>query len=90
MVERQTNRYYALEYLRRNPEEIWQVTILMWLREDSNLALILLEDLGLQLPMVFRRSVSLGEQVLVKVSIADPQKDIIQFQEIIYQEAVSG
>ncbi|QYX30091.1 ribonuclease catalytic domain-containing protein [Sphaerospermopsis torques-reginae] len=90
MVERQTNRYYALEYLRRNPEEIWQVTILMWLREDSNLALILLEDLGLQLPMVFRRSVSLGEQVLVKVSLADPQKDIIQFQEIIYQEAVSG
>ncbi|MFM2064111.1 MAG: hypothetical protein RLZZ507_3782 [Cyanobacteriota bacterium] len=90
MVERQTNRYYALEYLRRNPEEIWQVTVLMWLREDSNLALILLEDLGLQLPMMFRRSVSLGEQVLVQVSLADPQKDIIQFQEIIYQEAVSG
>jgi exoribonuclease-2 len=88
MVERQTNRYYALEYLRRNPEEIWQITVLMWLREDSNLALILLEDLGLQLPMMFRRSVSLGEQVLVKVSLADPQKDIIQFQEIIYQEAV--
>jgi exoribonuclease-2 len=89
MVERQTNRYYALEYLRRNPEEIWEVTVLMWLREDSNLALILLEDLGLQLPMVFRRSVNLGEQVLVKVSLADPQKDIIHFQEIIYQEAVS-
>ncbi|TAF04438.1 MAG: RNB domain-containing ribonuclease [Nostocales cyanobacterium] len=86
MVERQTNRYYALEYLRRHPEEVWQITVLMWLREDSNLALILLEDLGLQLPMVFRRSVNLGEQVLVKVSIADPQKDIIQFQEIIYQE----
>ncbi|MEA5575569.1 ribonuclease R family protein [Anabaena sp. UHCC 0451] len=89
MVERQTNRYYALEYLRRHPEEVWQITVLMWLREDSNLALILLEDLGLQLPMAFRRSVSLGEQVLVKVSLADPQKDIIQFQEIIYQEAVN-
>jgi len=87
MVERQTNRYWALEYLRRHPEEIWQVTVLMWLREDSNLALILLEDLGLQLPMVFKRSVRLGEQVLVKVSISDPQKDVIQFQEIIYQEA---
>ncbi|NET70344.1 MAG: VacB/RNase II family 3'-5' exoribonuclease [Sphaerospermopsis sp. SIO1G2] len=89
MVERQTNRYYALEYLRRHPEQVWQITVLMWLREDSNLALILLEDLGLQLPMMFRRTVSLGEQVLVKVSIADPQKDIIQFQEIIYQEAVN-
>lgn len=87
MVERQTNRYYALEYLRRHPEEIWQVTVLMWLREDSNLALILLEDLGLQLPMSFRRSVSLGENLLVKVSLADPQKDLIHFQEIMYQEA---
>ena len=89
MVERQSNRYYALEYLRRHPEQVWQITVLMWLREDSNLALILLEDLGLQLPMMFRRTVSLGEHVSVKVSIADPQKDIIQFQEIIYQEVVN-
>ena len=89
MVERQTNRYYALEYLRRHPEEVWQVTVSMWLREDSNLALILLEDLGLQLPMSFRRSVSLGENLLVKVSLADPQKDLIHFQEIMYQEAQS-
>ncbi|MBE9034158.1 RNB domain-containing ribonuclease [aff. Roholtiella sp. LEGE 12411] len=87
MVERQTNRYWALEYLRRHPEQTWNVTVLMWLREDSNLALILLEDLGLQLPMIFKRSVNLGEQILVKVSHADPQKDMIQFQEIIYQEA---
>jgi exoribonuclease-2 len=87
MVERQTNRYYALEYLRRHPEETWDVTVLMWLREDSNLALILIEDLGLQLPMVFKRSVNLGEQIVVKVSHADPQKDMIQFQEIVYQEA---
>ncbi|MBD2448325.1 VacB/RNase II family 3'-5' exoribonuclease [Nostoc sp. FACHB-152] len=90
MVERQTNRYWALEYLRRHPEQIWSVTVLMWLREDSNLALILLEDLGLQLPMIFKRSVTLGEQLLVKVSIADPQKDMIQFQEIMYQEAQSA
>ena len=90
MVERQTNRYYALEYLRRHPEQIWDVTVLMWLREDSNLALILLEDLGLQLPMSFKRSVKLGEHLLVKVGFSDPQKDMIQFQEIIYQEAQSA
>jgi len=90
MVERQTNRYYALEYLRRHPEQTWNVTVLMWLREDSNLALILLEDLGLQLPMSFRRTAKLGEQILVKVSHADPQKDLIQFQEIVYQEAQSA
>jgi exoribonuclease-2 len=87
MVERQTNRYWALEYLRRCTDKVWQATVLMWLREDSGLALILLEDLGLQLPMSFRRALKLGEQVLVKVSHADPQKDVIQFQEVIYQEA---
>ncbi|WP_017315694.1 ribonuclease catalytic domain-containing protein [Mastigocladopsis repens] len=87
MVERQTNRYWALEYLRRYPEQVWEVTVLMWLREDSGLALILLEDLGLQLPMFFKRSVKLGEQLLVKVFHADPHKDVIQFQEIVYQEA---
>ena len=87
MVERQTNRYWALEYLRRHPDKVWQTTVLMWLREDSNLALIMLEDLGLQLPMFFKRDVGLGEHLLVKVSHADPHKDMIQFQEIIYQEA---
>lgn len=87
MVERQTNRYWALEYLRRCTDKVWQATVLMWLREDSGLALILLEDLGLQLPMSFQRPLKLGEQVLVKVSHADPQKDVIQFQEVIYQEA---
>jgi exoribonuclease II len=87
MVERQTNRYWALEYLRRQPDEIWEATVLMWLREDSGLALILLEHLGLQLPMLFKRSVKLGEQMLVKACHADPLRDIIQFQEIIYQEA---
>ncbi|WP_315789228.1 ribonuclease R [Fischerella sp. JS2] len=87
MVERQTNRYWALEYLRRCTDKVWQATVLMWLREDSGLALILLEDLGLQLPMSFRRALKLGEQVLVKVFHVDPQKDVIQFQEVIYQEA---
>ena len=87
MVERQTNRYWALEYLRRHLDKAWDTTVLMWLREDSNLALILIEDLGLQLPMFFKRAVNLGEEILVKVIHADPQKDIIQFQEIVYQEA---
>ncbi|MBF2013725.1 MAG: VacB/RNase II family 3'-5' exoribonuclease [Rivularia sp. T60_A2020_040] len=86
MVERQTNRYWALEYLRRHIDKAWDTTVLMWLKEDSNLALILLEDLGLQLPMFFKRAVDLGEEILVKVIHADPQKDEIKFQEIIYQE----
>ena len=86
LVERQTNRYWGLEYLRRNADQVWQALVLMWLREDSRLALILIEDLGLQLPMPFKRPVTLGEQVLIKVSHVDPRQDVIQFQELSYQE----
>jgi len=84
LVERQTNRYWGLEYLRR-ADQVWQALVLMWLREDSRLALILIEDLGLQLPMPFKRSVTLGEQVLVKVSHVDPaEHDSVS--ELSYQE----
>lgn len=86
LVERQTNRYWGLEYLRRHPNEVWQALVMMWLREDSGLALILIEDLGLQLPMPFKRSPALGEQVLIKVAYVDPRQDVIQFQELTYSE----
>ncbi len=86
LVERQTNRYWGLEYLRRHPEEVWQALVLMWLREDTGLALILIEDLGLQLPMLFKRDVALGEQVLLKAAYVDPRQDILQFQEVTHAE----
>ncbi len=82
-VERFTNRYWALEYLRRKNGEIWQALMIRWLREDSNLGLILLEELGLELAMRFNRSVNVGDRFDVRVVYADPRKDEIQFQEVI-------
>jgi exoribonuclease-2 len=87
LVERQTNRYWGLEYLRRNADQVWQVLVLRWLREHDNLGLILLEDLGLELVMRFKRSVSLGDRLEVQVSHADPRQDVIQFRELVDQEA---
>lgn len=86
-VERQTNRYWGLEYLRRNPDEVWEALMLRWLREDSNLGLILLEELGLELAMRFGRSVEIGDRFEVKVTHCDPRSDVIQFQEVILQAA---
>ncbi|MGD2182599.1 ribonuclease catalytic domain-containing protein [Lusitaniella coriacea] len=83
LVERQTNRYWGLEYLRRNPEEVWQVLVLRWLREDDNIGLILLEELGLELPHKFNRPVALGDRLEVQVSSADPRQDIIRFREFL-------
>ena len=83
LVERQTNRYWGLEYLRRNSDCIWQVLVLRWLREDENLGMILLEDLGLELPHRFNRPVNLGDRLGMKVTLADPHRDEIRFAEAI-------
>jgi exoribonuclease II len=86
-VERQTNRYWGLEYLRRNPDEVWEALMLRWLREDSNVGLILLEELGLELAMRFGRAIAIGDRLEVKVTHCDPRSDAVQFQEMIFQAA---
>ncbi len=89
LVERQTNRYWGLEYLRRHSQKSWQALVLRWIREHENLGLILLEELGLELIMRFNRQVELGEQINVQVSHADPRQDVIHFRELIEQVVVS-
>ena len=88
-VERFTNRYWGLEYLRRNSDEVWQALIIRWLKEEINLGLVLLEELGLELAMRFGRSVEVGDRLEVKVAHADPRKDEIIFQEIVTTVAES-
>jgi exoribonuclease II len=82
MVERQTNRYWTLEYLNRASDCQWEAIFLRWLREDESLALILIEDLGIELAMRFTRWVELGERVQVQVALVDPRQDIIHLREI--------
>lgn len=84
LVERQTNRYWALEYLRRNSGEVWQALVLRWLKEEDNLGLILLEELGLELAWRFPRPLELGTRLDVQVSYSDPRRDQIHLQEKIY------
>lgn len=86
LVERQTNRYWGLEYLRRNSECVWDVLVLRWLREDENLGLILIEDLGMELPHRFDRPVTLGERLEMQVTRADPQRDEVRLREITEAE----
>ncbi|MFM7423650.1 MAG: ribonuclease catalytic domain-containing protein, partial [Elainella sp.] len=81
LVERQTNRYWSLEYLRRHSTEVWHALMLRWLREHENLGLVLLEDLGLEMAMRFSRSVEPGDRLDIKVVYVDPRQDIIQFME---------
>ena len=87
LVERQTKRYWALEYLRRHQDRVWDVMLLRWLREDEGLGLIMVEDLGLELAMRFNRAVALGEQFQVRVSHASPRQDVIRFEEVSPESA---
>jgi exoribonuclease-2 len=81
-VERQTNRYWSLEYLRRQGDQTWQGLMLRWLREDEGLGLILLEELGLELAHRFERPIAPGDRLLLQVSQADPRRDEIRFREL--------
>jgi exoribonuclease-2 len=90
LVERQTKRYWALEYLRRHQHhEYWSVMLLRWLREGDRLGLVIFEDLGLELPMRFERNVELGERLQVRITHVDPRQDIIRMAEAeaTYEEA---
>jgi exoribonuclease II len=89
MVERQTNRYWTLEYLNRCGDREWDALMLRWLREDESLALILIEELGIELAMRCNRWVELGESIQVQVALVDPRQDIIHLREITTQTADS-
>ncbi|NET35198.1 MAG: VacB/RNase II family 3'-5' exoribonuclease [Cyanothece sp. SIO1E1] len=83
LVERQTNRYWGLEYLRRSTEKNWQALMLRWLREHENLGLVMLEELGLELAMRFNRSIAPGDRLQIKVTYANPRQDVIQLDEVM-------
>ena len=80
-IERQTNRYWSLEFLRRQGNTIWSAMMLRWLREHESLGLVLIEDLGLELAIRFNRSVDLGERLHVRVVSSDPRMDRVVLEE---------
>jgi len=89
-VERQTNRYWGLEFLRRHPDQVWQGLVLRWLRENDNLALVLLEELGLEMAIRFTNPVSLGDYIELKVTYADPREDVVHFQHVLEPAAMES
>ena len=56
--------------------------MLRWLREHENLALVLLEELGLEVAVRLQRAVDVGERFSLQVTYADPRQDVIQFAEL--------
>ncbi|NEZ58038.1 RNB domain-containing ribonuclease [Adonisia turfae] len=88
-VERQTKRYWALEFLRREGKHAWSVMLLRWLREHESLGLVIIEDLGLELAMRFESMPALGERFDVRVVHANPRQDFIRL-EVVPDEVLTG
>lgn len=92
-VERQTKRYWALEFLRREGDHVWAVMLLRWLREHEKLGLVIIEDLGLELAMRFETPPALGERFDVRVVHANPRQDFIRLElapdDVVTSDAVA-
>ncbi|MGK7910167.1 MAG: ribonuclease catalytic domain-containing protein [Synechococcus sp.] len=81
-IERQANRYWSLEYLRLHPDEVWNSLVLGHLREHENLALVMLDEIALRIPVRFQRHVDPGEWVQLAVTGVDPRRDRVDFDEV--------
>ncbi len=91
LVERQTKRYWALEFLRRHTDAIWTVLVLRWLRQGENLGIILFEDLALEFPHRFgREGVRLGDRLQITLAAVDPHQDFVRFREVDTTEAIAS
>jgi len=82
LVERQTNRYWSLEYLRRQGDRVWSGLMLRWLRDNDNLAIVLLEDLGLELVTRLDLDLKPGDRFGLQATYVDPRQDVIHLRAV--------
>jgi exoribonuclease II len=81
-LERQTVRYWLLEYIAREPDTRQPALVLDWSGGDAHRGVVLLEQIGIRLPVRFDRAVSRGEMVDLKVIQVDPRQDLLVLKEV--------
>ncbi|CAI5486497.1 unnamed protein product [Closterium sp. Naga37s-1] len=82
-AEGAVERYWLQEYLRRLPANtVLTAVMLKWLRADgSPLALMLVEEVGMETVMKMQRDVRVGDSVDVIIAEADPARDKLRLVE---------
>ncbi len=81
-IERQSERYWIYEYLRQRRTQVQPALVLDWMGGDPQRALVLLENVGLRLPVRFDRPVSKGEMVDLMITQVDPRQDLLFLREV--------
>eukprot|EP00891_Asterochloris_glomerata_P003086 jgi/Astpho2/3086/Aster-x0560 len=75
LVEREVSAYWTAEFFRqqreRDADQTWSALLLQWIRVESGLARVLLQDLGLETVMRIDRPASPGDVLDVRCKFVD-------------------
>ncbi|WP_218079263.1 ribonuclease catalytic domain-containing protein [Anthocerotibacter panamensis] len=81
-LERQSVRYWALEYLRRHRDQPQPALVLDWSGGDPVRPIVLLENSGLRLPVRLDRPVERGDMLDLKITHIEPSRDFLILKEM--------
>lgn len=82
-VESDITAYWVAEYFRqRMAKETWKATILIWTKQTRQLARVLIESLGVVMPMRMTTQKVLGTSFPVRVASVDVKGGSVEFEEV--------
>ncbi|MEW5298704.1 MAG: hypothetical protein WDW38_000552 [Sanguina aurantia] len=79
-AEREVEHYWVAEFLRQRQDTQWTATLLGWFKPESRLAVILLEELGLEsITKVSDMEAVVGDTLSLTLSEVDPWGGVFRF-----------
>lgn len=83
LLQREVDSFWITEFFRRQPcDRAYKALLLRWLREDSMLASVLVEEFGIETAVRMKNGHPLGEFISVGVSEANPRAGRLFFEEL--------
>lgn len=83
LLQREVDSFWIAEFFRRQPRDrAYKALLLRWLREDSMLASVLVEEFGIETAVRMKNGHPLGEHISVGVSEANPRAGRLFFEEL--------
>jgi len=77
-ISREDQRHWQQVWFAEHRSERWEGLFLRWLRPQDGLALVRLDQLAMDLPVVVHDSCTAGDGVTVQVKESDPDGDVLR------------
>ncbi|KAJ7296299.1 hypothetical protein O6H91_Y132400 [Diphasiastrum complanatum] len=81
-LETVANRYWILEYLRRQPRDKLFIAYILCFKKDRE-ALVLLKEIGFEAAMIVYSKAAVGSEIKVTVKEAQPRKGVLILVEVL-------